>query len=508
MHLTATSKLFACGILSMSAIVSAPLESIAAPIPEKPNIVFIISDDQRWDGLGVAGNPNVMTPHLDRMAKKGQWYREATIQVPTCSASRSAILTGLPPAQNGWYSNDNQRADILEPHGFDQYTLLPKELAKVGYHTAFAGKWHLIPEPWLCGFETVKRWMLAGAGAYRNPTLAEGNSRDRKVVKGYTQTIFADDAISVLKNKADGGTTQPLFLWLAFTAPHSKFQPNPPPFDGMYDDKTAKELAPPTFYDDPDKTRNSTETWRHYYEAISALDSEVGRIMDTVRNSSLSSNTVVVFLGDNGYMMGSRGLTGKYVPYEDSIRVPLIMWGPDSIMGARGTTVTASVNSLDLSPTFIKLAGGTPHAEWVGRDVTPTIKDGQPHDITWAVSSYPDYQTKRHKAYRTIRTPEHKLILWHPSASLTPELYDLKKDPAENTNLYGKPEAAEVQKKLETQLTEYRQKAHDNSWDLKGPIKSMRAMDRSEDAATSPTPKKARKKAKRADRNPSAVQQQ
>ncbi len=440
---------------------------------EKPNIIFLISDDHRWDALGVAGNAKIKTPNLDRMAQEGQWYREFTIQIPTCSASRSAILTGLPPSQNGWYSNEFQRKDVIGAHGFDQYSLLPKEMVKNGYHTAFTGKWHVTPEPWLCGFESINRWMIGGAGSYQNPRLTTGRKREMKEIKGFTQTIFADDAISELKKVDSGETTQPLFLWVAFTAPHGPFGPNPAPFESMYDNKTAKELAPDTFYDDPQKTKRGKQTWENYYEAMGALDAEVGRIMETVRSSNkLADNTVVVFMGDNGFMMGRRDMHGKYVPYEDSLRVPMIAWGPERIIGEKGTTVTASVNSLDLSPTFVKLAGGTPPSAWTGRDATPVLKDGQVHDFTYAVSEYPDHDSliDHAKAYRVIRTPEYKLIEWHPETGRGPEFYDLKKDPAENTNLYGNPTVADAQAKLKGQLDAYRKRVGDDQWDMKGPL--------------------------------------
>ncbi len=441
----------------------------------KPNIILLISDDHRWDGLGVAGNPNVKTPNLDRMAKEGQWFREATIQIPLCSTSRAAILTGLPPSENGYYTNNFVRKDVADPHGFDQYKLLPKQLAKAGYHTAFAGKWHLQPDPWLCGFETIKRWMVGGAGPYRNPRLASGNSRETQPVQGFTQTIFTDDALEVLKKKADGSTTRPLFLWVAYTASHAPFQPNPKPISGMYDGKSTEELTPETFYSVPGDTPQPDQKWQHYYEAISALDAQVGRVMDTVRNSSLSTNTVVVLIGDNGFMMGRRGRWGKSVPYEDALRVPLIVWAPDSIMKSKGTTVTASANSIDLPPTFVKLAGATPPAEWVGRDLTPVLRDGKPHDITWAVSQYPNHnKSDSLDAYRVIRTPEHKLINWHPASGAKPELYDLTMDPAETTNLYGTPAVAETQARLEKQLADFRAKAGDDQWDMKGEVISIK----------------------------------
>lgn len=471
MHPRIATTVIGCALAALAAATGS-IANADAPPQDKPNIVFLISDDHRWDALGIAGNEKIRTPHLDRMAQEGQWYRHFAIQVSSCSPSRSALLTGLAPNRNGWYSNEWQRKDVIGAHGFDQYHVLPKEMTKAGYHTAFTGKWHITPDPWLVGFQTVRRWMLGGAGEYQNPRLAEGNSRQTKVVNGFTQTIFADDAIGELKKRESGETTQPLFLWVAFTAPHGPFGPNPAPFQGMFAGRTGRELAPKTFYDDPKKTKHGPQTWNSYYESVGALDAEVGRILDTIRNSSLHANTLVVFMGDNGFMMGRRDMHGKYVPYEDSLLVPMIAWGTKSIVGAQGTTVTACLNSLDLPATFVKLAGGAPPKEWTGRDATAVLKDGQTHEFTYSVSAYPDHDSliDHVDAYRVIRTPHYKLIEWHPNAQLPPELYDLEKDPAENHNLYGKPEVAEAQEMLRKQLDEYRQRTGDDQWDMKGPL--------------------------------------
>lgn len=438
----------------------------------KPNIVFIISDDHRYDCMGISGNPNVKTPNLDRMAHEGQWFKNFTIQIPTCSASRSAILTGLPPYTNGWYSNEFQRKDVIDAHGFDRYHLLPKQMISNGYHTALVGKWHITPNPWLCGFETIRHWMEGGAGPYVDPKLSNGPVRNMQTVKGFTQEIFANDAVDELKKKADGETTQPLFLWVAFTAPHGPFGPNPKKFEEMYAGKSAEELAPPSFYDDPEKTHKGRQSWNNYYASISALDEQVGRIMDTIRNSSLSTNTLVIFMGDNGFMMGRRDMNGKYVPYEDSLRVPMITWGPDSLMKSKDTTVTASINSLDISPTFVKLAGGTPPEDWVGHSFVDVLADGNSHGFDHSISAYPDNMSMiaHVKAYRVIRTGDYKLILWHPDTNRPPELYDLRNDPAENTNIFNSLKVSDVQKRLEDILTRYRQETGDTEWDPKGPL--------------------------------------
>jgi arylsulfatase A-like enzyme len=183
---------------------------------ERPNILFIISDDQRWDALGAAGNQAIHTPVLDRLAREGVWFRQATIHVPQCSPTRATLLTGLPPHRHRWYSNQYQHADVQNADGFKGLATLPGLLRQAGYTTVLTGKWHPRPDPWNCGFGAVRVWLPGGGGPYRNPPLARGRSRAVKEVPGYTQEIFADDAIAFLKSEE--ATRRPFFLWLAFTA--------------------------------------------------------------------------------------------------------------------------------------------------------------------------------------------------------------------------------------------------------------------------------------------------
>jgi len=454
-------------------------QSMAQPATSRPNIIFMISDDHRWDCIGAAGNPNVSTPYIDQLASEGMYFRQGTIHIPTCSPSRATLLTGIPPHEHRWYSNELQWEPLIMPNGFDIYTLLPEVLQNAGYHTAFTGKWHQRSEPWLCGFQTVGRWMIGGAGPYLNPTLANGPSRTRTTVSGYTQTIFANEAISILQTHAASQPTQPLFLWLSFTAPHGSFQPLPANIEGMYDGKTASQLAPPTFGGNPNDTLFNAQNWPDYYEAITHLDTEVGRVMSTVRNTpTLANNTVVVFLGDNGFMMGEHKLHAKYVPYDGAIRVPFIVWGPDEIVGATGTS-NAMVSSLDLPPTFAKIADTAIPAQWRGRDMTPVLQDGQPHNFTWAVSEYPDYITNLSgvEGYRTIRTNTHKLIWYYPQTDQPVKyqnaLYDLVNDPHEITNLYNSPAAAQHKATLEQMLTSWRTATNDTTWTMQEPLKDF-----------------------------------
>lgn len=441
---------------------------------QKPNIIFVISDDHRWDCVGAAGNPNISTPNMDRLATEGVHFLEATIHNPQCSPSRAALITGVSTHTNGRYSNQTSRKDIVNEDGFDDYVCLPEALAAEGYATAFVGKWHLPADPWNVGVQQIGTWMPGGAGPYKGASLAEGKSRERTKNEGFVQEEFGKSAREIIQSHAAGSTTQPLFLWLATTAPHSPFQPNPAEASKPYEGKTAQKVLPPTFKGSLDK--GDARKWLDYVAAITSVDLELGKLMDTLDKTGLSTSTVVVLLGDNGFMMGNRGLSGKAVPYEDSIRVPFMVWGP-GVIEAKGKT-SAVASSLDLPPTFLKLAGAEPPEQWHGRDLTPVLKDGGVHGTTWSVSEAPDYDNWKFPdiSYRTVRTTGSKLIVWHESTGKQPEFYDTSKDPQEQTNLYDSPEYQAQVKEL-TQVLESWMRRTDDNWQMRGELEQYSGAD-------------------------------
>ena len=441
-------------MLSIPATVLLCLCALAVGVESAPppNIIFVISDDHRWDGLGAAGNPNVRTPNLDRLAKEGVYFQQATMHVPQCSPGRAQLLTGLPPHTTGWYSNQHRSPTVDRADGFARFKLLPALLQNAGYQTVFTGKWHLTPEPWDSGFAEVLTWLPSGSGPYRNLPMARGRSREVKPGEGYTQQRIADAAIGFLESEE--AAKRPFFLWVALTAPHGPFGPNPPHIEQLYAGKSREELLPSGFEGETPAT-----SWNKYYEAISFMDEQVGRLLQTLETRDLHRNTVIVFLGDNGFMMGDRGWNGKVLPYEGSVRVPLIVRAP-GIAKVSGRT-DAAASSLDLPPTFLRWAGLNPPTEWPGRDLTPALQR-RAHGLGHAISEFADNQSQQfgQYAYRLIRTPTHKLILWE-RAEKNDELYDLVHDPREARNLAGKAAVTRTERDLRTKLAAWMKQTGD-----------------------------------------------
>jgi arylsulfatase A-like enzyme len=340
-------------------LTSFPTYSQQSRNTNRPNIVFIISDDQRWDALGAAGNKKIKTPVLDKLAREGVYFRQATIHVSQCAPSRASLLTGLSPHQHGYYSNNFVRTNMQWQDSFPVPTL-PGMLKDAGYRTVLVGKWHLATDPWLTGFSDVRTWLPEAGASYVDAWLTRGNSRKKMETKGFINGIFAEDAIEFLGSAE--AKEKPFLLWLASTIPHAPTKPNPSLFEHMYEGKTNADLLPPGF---PPHTSvqiplegnadSVAPNLADYYASVSYLDNLVGQVLATLDKQGLAENTVIVFLGDNGLMAGSRGLRGKVVPWEESVRVPLIIYAPKfAVIKGRNDV---PVSSLDLPTTILSMAG-------------------------------------------------------------------------------------------------------------------------------------------------------
>ena len=429
-----------------------------------PNIVFIISDDHRWDGLGAAGNTKIKTPVLDKLAREGVYFRQATTHISVCAPSRATMLTGLSPHQHGYHSNNSMRSDMQWADSFSVPTV-PGLLQQGGYQTVLVGKWHLATEPWLTGFSEVRTWLPQAASSYVDPPLAKGNSRKTEIIKGFTNTIFANDAIEFLSSAV--AKEKPFLLWLAATAPHGPLRPNPPHIQQLYDGKTNADLIPPGFPKNikpnfslfSDSTQSGMFRFVNYYEAISHLDELVGEVMETIEKQGLAKNTIVIFIGDNGFMSGSRGMNGKVVPWEESVRVPLIIYAP-MFFKQKGTN-DVPVSTLDLPGTLLAMAGVAIPKKWAGRNLMPFLIGRTNHGIDYAINEWVDTVNQyRNLTQRSIRTPQYKLIRWHRQ-DMPDELYNLVTDPHETINIIREPAMITVKNKLLKQLNDWMLKTND-----------------------------------------------
>lgn len=384
----------------------------AAP---RPNILFVLSDDHNWESLGVAGNPHIRTPRLDALARRGVYFRNATISTPQCAPSRGILMSGRESYQTGVRSNGTLRF----PQG--PGTTVVSQLRDAGYDTALIGKWHLQDSPSACGFASQPLWGVVQGTRYNLP-LSKGSGAPEPR-PGHVTENLTSAAIEYVQ-----AAKQPFFLWLSYTAPHAPYE-LPNAYKEMYAARDQRSLA--TAHHPKDA---GDFDWRTYYGAISHLDANVGRLLDALDGSPHARNTVIFFLGDNGYTCGSRGWTGKVYPWEESVRVPLIAAGPGV---KRGVVTDCLAASVDLPATWMALAGLQPKQPVAGRDLSAVLARGRggPEE---AFASWDDPRPAALavniavEPYREVRIARYKLIVWQ---SKKQGLFDYEADPGETADL-------------------------------------------------------------------------
>ena len=448
-RLTRRDALKAIGTAAAAGVGGACFPSLfhAALGARRPNIIFILTDDHRWDHLGFLGHPFLRTPNLDRLAGEGVNFANAFVVTSLCSPSRATFLTGMYAHQHGVKNNLT--------HWRDSNVTVLELLKNAGYDTAFIGKWHMpggLPE--VRGVDLFVSFTAEGGqGRYFNcPLFVNGEEAPSR--KAYITEELTDRAIEFIQERKD----RPFCVFLFHKAAHHQFLP-PPDMAGMYD------RVPLDLPKEADLWIGSTNgmmfegtlgpiTWlyRNYCETLTATDREVGRVLDTLDRTGLADDTVVVYAGDNGFFWGEHRLVDKRWAYEESIRIPFIVRYP-RLIGEAGTREQMIINP-DLAPSLLELAGLPVPAAMEGRSFAPLLESGSVSGRdAWLYEYFRDYPypVPQHVA---VRTRTHKYIEYE--GRRRPELYDLVNDPKEKTNLIGTDNGARLLKRLKPLLQELR----------------------------------------------------
>jgi arylsulfatase A-like enzyme len=421
-----------------------------AGLAQRPNLLFVLTDDQRADLMSCAGHPILRTPNIDRLAAGGVRFTNNFCATAICCTSRASLFTGL-------HEKSHRISNFRTPLSPELVQLsYPALLRQAGFKTGFVGKYG-----------------VGGDGAPKELfDVSHGNPGLEHV--GQSREIGAQ-AIQFLEGVQ---ATENFCLSVNFRAPHAR---DADPKQYLYDPEEASLYrdanvpvplkADPKFFDQmPDFVRNSEsrarwqkrftnpahfqESVKSYFRLIAGVDVVVGDILKTLERRGLASNTVVVFSSDNGYFLGERGLADKWYLYEESIRTPLIIYDPRLPAKLRGKTRTEMTLNLDVSPTLISLAG-LPVPEAVqGRNLMPLVEGKKP---AWRKDWFYSHLFPGNPPAVTIpssegiRTERYKYLRWVDPKPAVEEVYDLKKDPQELRNLASSP----LRAKLESRWTQW-----------------------------------------------------
>ena len=425
---------------------------MAAPLLAKdeprPNFVFILIDDLRFNALGCVGHPFVKTPNIDRIARDGVTFTNAFVTTPLCSPSRASYLTGRYVRSHKVLGNGDNAALS------HQLVTWPRLLHDAGYETGYAGKWHMgmddSPRP---GFD---RWVsFRGQGVYNDPPL---NVDGRRIqATGYITDLLTDYCVEFLKKPR----SKPFVMYLAHKAVHGPFTPAER-HKSLFSSETivrttnAKDNldGKPVMHRlidgapavSKDAIGSPDELIRNELRCLTAIDEGVGRIWKALEETKQLDNTFLVFTSDNGYFWGDHHLGDKRWAYEESIRIPMFMRYPKRIKA--GSKIGQMVMNVDMAPTMLELAGVSAPAEVQGRSIVPLFKGSVKNWRTSFLSEYfEEPQQKRTPSWQAMRNDQWKYIRYTELEGMD-ELYDIRKDNGELKNLiHDAPSALAALKK-------------------------------------------------------------
>ena len=448
-------------------VVPVPAEVKATKVPgAKPrNVVFILADDHRFDAMSFLGHQFAETPQLDAMARNGVHMKNAFVTTSLCSPSRASILTGLYTFRHRVI--DNQR---LVPKGT---LFFPQYLQDAGYKTGFVGKWHMgghsdDPRP---GFDY---WVsFRGQGHYLPPTpdYTINDNGKRVPQDGYITSLLTRYAVDFLDKQTD--SEEPFFLYLSHKAVHSQFTPEKKYAKKFADKPFARPNSEEKLADNklnrPRWLLDQRNSWhgvdfpyhsdlniekyyKKYCEALCSVDDSVGTVMEKLRKMGIYDETLVIYMGDNGFMFGEHGLIDKRVAYETSIRVPMLVQCPELFKG--GTVVEKMVANIDIAPTVMEAMGVEKPAHMDGQSFIPLAKG---IDIPWReFFLYVYYWEKNFPQSPTVFSIRSDKFKYNSYYGLwdTDEFFDIQSDPDEQNNLIRAPGYEKQVKQMEARMYE------------------------------------------------------
>jgi arylsulfatase A-like enzyme len=443
---------------------AAPAWAQKSPPAQPPNILLILADDLAAWMLGCYGNKEIRTPNIDRLARTGTRFANNFVCTPVCSASRATLFTGRVPRQHGIHDfltpkpiEQPPQGQAAPPPSFQNEIMLSDILAKEGYQCGHVGKWHMgndqQPQHGFGFWYT----MLGGSSRYQNPTL----SWNGKLVeeKGYLADLITGKACEFLDQQS---AARPFFLTVSHLNPHTPYEGHPQKYYDMYAqtkfETVGWEPPAPNALREKQMLGDIVGNLRKAAAATSALDDQIPALLDRLRQRALLDNTLVLFCGDNGYLLGRHGLWSKGLAsdpinmYEEVMQVPMIWSWPGKVPpeGVRPELVSF----YDVLPSLCEVAGAPlPNGRNLcGRSYAGlAMNRPQPRNASWRNLVFGHFRDTE-----MARDNRYKLVVRNGGKGPN-ELYDVRSDPREKTNQYENPQFVTVRERLAKELADWRQ---------------------------------------------------
>ncbi len=422
----------------------------------KPNILYLFSDQWRHTDHGYAGNSEVITPHIDRLASQSINFTHAVSGIPVCCPHRASLITGKYPLSHGLYLNDLSLAP--------EHRSIAHCLNDAGYQTGWIGKWHIdgqgrhdfTPPERRQGFQY---WRTLECIHDYNNSHYYGDTPERKMWQGYDAIEQTKDAKSYLQNHAQDTADSPFALFLSWGPPHAPYHTAPEKYKKLYADKsiTLRKNVP------EEDREIATKDYKGYYAHMTALDDCVGELMKTLDETGLAENTIVVYTSDHGDMLHSRGAMKKQQPWDESLRVPFLLRWPAKLKN-QPSEISMPLDTPDIMPTLLGLTKTSIPADVEGADRSSVVLGTENPDTDHAAlitcpSPFGQWTRERGgREYRGVRTTRYTYCRDLNGPWL---LYDNEADPFQLDNLVNQSAHAGIQKQLDDRLNALLEKTRD-----------------------------------------------